>query len=108
MENKPNSLPPIPAQRYFTQQELCRLADISCEQFVAWQHAYGTVIGYGGRHYTRSDVIKVRQLRNSFDPYIDAFNRNQTDASGNPAITAEETRHQLQHLLTNIKSALAK
>lgn len=108
MENKPNSLPPIPAQRYFTQQELCLLADISCEQFAAWQHAYGIVIGYGGQRYTRADVIKVRQLRNSFDPYIDAFNRNQTNASGDPAINAEETRKHLQHLLANIETALAK
>lgn len=108
MENKANLLPPIPAQRYFTQEELCYLADISKEQFATWQHAYGTVIGYGGDRYTRLDVIKIRHLRNSFAPYIDAFSRNQTDAHGYPAMNAQEARQQLENLLNSIEAVLAK
>ncbi|WP_066569226.1 hypothetical protein [Snodgrassella sp. CFCC 13594] len=108
MANTHNELPPIPAKRYFTLDELCQLADISAEQFAAWQHAHGAVIGYGGNRYTRLDVIKVRQLRDSFAPYINGFTRNQTDADGNPAIDAEDARAQLQKLLRSLESALAK
>lgn len=108
MENKPNSLPPIPAQRYFTQEELCRLADISHAQFTAWQHTHGLVIGYGGQRYSRLDVLKIRQLRDTFSPYIDGFNRNQTDSAGRPAIDADGVRDHLENLLDNIDSALAK
>lgn len=104
----PNRLEPIPAKRYFTLQELCRLADISEEQFIHWQHSNGIVIGYGGQHYTRNEVIKVRQLRNSFMPNIDPFTRNERDISGNPAINAIETRQQIQSIINAINTALAK
>lgn len=103
-----NTLPPIPAQRYFTLSQLCQLADISREQFLDWQHKHGIVVGYGGQHYTRLDVIKMRQLRDTFEPYLNAFTRNNTDMNGNPAIDAEEARHHLQDLLRNIETTLAK
>lgn len=108
MENKPKQLLPIPAQRYFTLEELCQLADISKEQFTAWQQIHGVVIGYGGQHYTRADVIKIRQLRDSFTSYIDPFTRNQVDAEGNPAIDALETRQHIEKIMDNLNSVLAK
>nr|WP_279038164.1 hypothetical protein [Snodgrassella alvi] len=108
MENKPKQLLPIPAQRYFTLEELCRLADISAEQFSVWQQTHGIIVGYGGKHYTRADVIKVRQLRDSFTPYTDPFTRNQVDADGNPVINALETRQQIEKVVDNLNSVLAK
>lgn len=108
MVNKPSLLPPVPAKRYFSLTELCALADISMEQFAAWQRAQGIVVGYGGDHYTRLDVMKVRQLREAFSPYIDAFTRNRTDAQGNPAIDADAARNQLQEVLHSLESALAR
>ncbi|MCP2041717.1 hypothetical protein L1281_002328 [Neisseria sp. HSC-16F19] len=103
-----NNLKPIPAKRYFSLDELCRLADISPAQFEAWQHENGVVVGYGGDRYTRQDVLKVRQLSQTFSPYINPFTRNQTDANGNPAIDADEVRSQLQDVLKNIENTLAK
>ena len=108
MENKSKQLLPIPAQRYFTLEELCRLADISAEQFSIWQQIHGIIIGYGGKQYTRADVIKVRQLRDSFTPYIDPFTRNQVDTDGNPVINALETRQQIEKVVDNLNSVLAK
>ena len=43
----------IPAKRYFTLDELCRLLQIEPEGFARWQHDHGVVVGYGGEHYTR-------------------------------------------------------
>ena len=57
MTNNVNSLPPLPAQRYFTLNEVCELVQISPAQFAEWQNANGTVIGYGGEFYTRRDVV---------------------------------------------------
>ncbi len=59
----------IPAQRYFTLNELCALVEISPEQFAQWQHAHGVVVGYGGDHYTRQDVMKLRRLKDTFAPF---------------------------------------
>lgn len=106
--SNPNSLPAIPAQRYFTLDELCRLSDISPAQFAEWQHRHGVVVGYGGSRYTRRDVIKMRQLSHTFEPYLNPFTRNRTDAHGNPAIDADAARHQLQDVLKNIETALVK
>lgn len=108
MTNRLDTLPVIPAKRYFTLDELCRLADISADQFAAWQHEHGIVIGRGGLRYTRLDVIKVRQLRSSFAPYMDAFTRNRPAQDGRAAITADEARAQLQKVLHNIETVLAK
>lgn len=108
MENKRSLLPSMPAKRYFSLAELCALADISAKQFASWQRAHGIVVGYGGDHYTRLDVMKVRQLREAFLPYIDVFTRNRTDAQGNPAIDADAAREQLQNVLHNLESALAR
>lgn len=108
MENKPRLLPPIPPKRYFSLAELCALADISAEQFAAWQRTHGIVVGYGGNHYTRLDVLEIRQLREAFSPYIDAFTRNRTDAQGDPAIDADTAREQLQKVLHSLESALAR
>ena len=100
-------LPPIPAKRYFSLEELCRLADIRPEQFVQWQQDNGTVIGYGGSRYTRRDVVKIRRLSGSFPPYIDRFNLNGNDKSGHPAATAEEVAANLHGVLGKIETLLA-
>ena len=68
MTSNAPDLPHIPAQRYFTLNELCALVEISPEQFAQWQHAHGVVVGYGGDHYTRQDVMKLRRLKDTFAP----------------------------------------
>ena len=108
MTNSSNdNLPPIPAKRYFSLEELCELARINPAQFADWQHEHGLVIGYGGNVYTCSDVVKIRQLCATFSPFVDTFNRNGLDAAGNPAATAEEMTVGLAALLDRIEKALA-
>lgn len=107
MTNNAADLPVIPTKRYFSLDELCELAQISPAQFAAWQHNHGVVVGYGGKHYTRSDVVKVRHLKDTFAPFVDEFNRNALDASGNPAIKAEEMRIELERMLAEIEKTLA-
>ena len=53
-------------------------------------------------------MIRVRQLRDSFTPYIDPFTRNQVDTGGNPVINALETRQQIEKVIDNLNSVLAK
>ncbi|WP_435694570.1 hypothetical protein [Uruburuella suis] len=107
MTNNAPDLPHIPAQRYFTLNELCALVEISPEQFAQWQHAHGVVVGYGGDHYTRQDVMKLRRLKDTFAPFVDEFTRNALDGEGNPAIRADEMRVELQKILADIEKALA-
>ncbi|WP_373741409.1 hypothetical protein [Neisseria sp.] len=97
----------IPAKRYFTLDEVCQLVQINPAQFVRWQHENGAVIGYGGEHYTRLDVVKLMKLKDSFAPYVDGFNYNLNDAEGNPAADAEEVRAGLENILSDIEKALA-
>lgn len=107
MTNNANVLPVVPAKRYFSLEELCELVQINPEQFAAWQHENGIVIGYGGERYTRQDVVKLRKLKNTFAPFVDAFNHNALDAEGNPAVKAEEVRAELQEILAEIEKTLA-
>ncbi len=72
-----------------------------------WQHAHGVVVGYGGDHYTRQDVMKLRRLKDTFAPFVDEFTRNALDGEGNPAIRADEMRVELQKYLADIEKALA-
>lgn len=76
MTNNVDLLPPIPAQRYFSLEELCELVQINPTQFARWQHEHAEVIGYGGNSYTRRDVIKLRKLKDTFAPFVDEFNGN--------------------------------
>ncbi len=108
MTNNANSLPPLPDKRYFTLNEVCELVQISPAQFAEWQNANGTVIGYGGELYTRRDVVKLRQVKGTFAPFIDEFNHNALDEAGNPAADAEEIRVGLQNMLANIEKTLAR
>ena len=98
MTSNAPDLPHIPAQRYFSLNELCALVEISPEQFAQWQHAHGVVVGYGGDHYTRQDVMKLRRLKDTFAPFVDEFTRNALDGEGNPAIRADEMRTELQKI----------
>ena len=107
MTNNVNTLPIIPPKRYFSLNEMCELLQISPSQFAEWQHAHGVVVGYGGGRYTRQDVVKLRQLKNTFSPFIDEFNHNGLDAEGKPAIKAEEMRGELSVLLDSIQKTLA-
>ena len=104
MTNKDNIL--IPAQRYFTQDQLCQLVGISGKQFEAWQRDYGYV-GYGGNHYTRLDVLKVLKLKHTFAPYVDAFTHNFVDETGQPAADSLEVRKHLQQLLDSVEKVLS-
>lgn len=97
----------IPAKRYFTLDEVCRLVQIQPKQFAQWQHENGAVIGYGGERYTRSDVVKLLKLKDTFAPYVDAFSHEALDANGQPAATAEEVRKGLKAVLADLEQALA-
>ena len=101
-----NNNPVIPAKRYFTLDEMCQLVQISPAQFAQWQHENNVVIGYGGDRYTRSDVVKLLKLKDTFEPYIDTFSRGALDASGNPAANAEEVRHGLTQILSDLERHL--
>lgn len=102
-----NNANPIPAKRYFTLDELCAVVEISPAQFAQWQREHGTVIGYGGDRYTRSDVVKLLKLKDTFAPYADPFNHEKLDAEGNPAADAEEVRSSLKNVLADLEKALA-
>ena len=96
----------IPAQRYFTQEELCQVVGISSKEFEAWQRDYG-LIGYGGNHYSRLDVLKVVQLKPTFAPYVDAFTHNFIDEAGEPAMDAVVVKQKLHDIVNEIDKVLA-
>jgi len=107
MQNKNNHLPPIPQQRYFTLPELCELAQVDAYNFEQWQYQNGVVLGYGGNVYSRQDVLKVRQLRASFEPTIDPFTLDRLDAAGEPAIDGATAKEALGDILNRLEAALA-
>lgn len=98
------NLPAIPAKRYFSIAEACRLAGIEVEQLHEWQQQEGSVLGKGANTLTRLDVIKLRQLSHSISDY---FARDALDSRGNPVIGANEMRDELASMLAKIDSALA-
>lgn len=102
-----NVNPPIPAKRYFTLDEVCRLVQISPEQFAQWQHENAVVIGYGGDRYTRSDVVKLLKLKETFAPYAEELPPEVLDAEGRPAADTEEIRASLNHALADLEKVLA-
>ena len=67
----------------------------------------GIVVGYGGDRYTRSDVVKLLKLKDTFAPYVDLFSRDSLDANGNPAAKAEEVKAGLNSILADLQKALA-
>ncbi|KPN74605.1 MULTISPECIES: hypothetical protein [Neisseria] len=107
MTNNVDTVPVIPAKRYFSLNEMCELVQISPAQFSQWQHENGVVVGYGGNNYTRSDVLKLIKLKDTFAPFVDTFTHNALDAEGNPAIQADEMRDELQKMLGEIEKTLA-
>ncbi|MBP6117512.1 MAG: hypothetical protein KBC57_01855 [Neisseriaceae bacterium] len=106
MQNKNNHLPPVPQQRYFTLAEVCDLAQIDAHNFEQWQYQNGVVLGYGGNVYSRQDVLKIRQLRASFEPSVDAFTLDQLDTAGEPAIDGVAAKAQLGAILKRLEAAL--
>ena len=102
-----NANPVIPAKRYFSLDEMCKLVQISPSQFSQWQHENGIVVGYGGDRYTRSDVVKLLKLKDTFAPYVDRFSRDSLDANGHPAAKAEEVKAELNSILADLQKALA-
>ena len=102
MTNNTN-LPPIPAKRYFSMEEACQLADIRLDQFVEWQRQSGVLVGRGTQSFTRSDVMKLRQLQHGIADLSD----DETDVSGRPAIKTDEIRAELTDILGKIEKILA-
>ena len=96
----------VPAQRYFTAEELCQIVGISSKEFSAWQREHG-LIGFGGKHYSRLDVLKVMQLKPTFAPYVDAFTHNFVDEAGEPAVDALAVRYKLNDIVSEIDKVLA-
>ena len=105
MTSKDN-LTSVPAQRYFTAEELCQIVGISSKQFAAWQREHG-LIGFGGKHYSRLDVLKVLQLKPTFAPYVDAFTHNFIDEAGEPAMDAVVVKQKLHDIVNEIDKVLA-
>jgi hypothetical protein len=97
-------LPVIPTKRYFSIQEACDLAEIDVEQLREWQQKEGQILGKGAKTLTRLDVIKLRQVRHSISDY---FARDAVDSTGNPVISADEMRNELEQMLLQINAVLA-
>ncbi len=102
-----NTLPTIPAQRYFSLDEVCYLAQVSPDEFAQWQKEHGA-LGYGGHVFSRQDVITTRRLKATFLPFVDPFTENHCDADGNLAMSGKETAVKLNELLEDIQAVLAK
>ncbi|PSJ79867.1 hypothetical protein [Neisseria iguanae] len=103
-----NANQPIPAKRYFTLDELCQLVQISPEEFARWQYENGVVVGYGGHRYTRSDVVKLLKLRDTFSPYPEEQPQEKLGADGQPAADTDEIREGLKNMLAGLEKILAK
>ncbi|SSY80005.1 hypothetical protein [Alysiella crassa] len=97
-------LPVIPTKRYFSLQEVCQLANVKPEQLAEWQRQEGRVLGKGGNHFTRLDVIKIRQLHHGIS---DNTPNTGLDENGNPVISVNEMRDELKKMLGNIEKMLA-
>ncbi|QMT34343.1 hypothetical protein LNQ82_07975 [Conchiformibius steedae DSM 2580] len=97
-------LPPVPAKRYFSLEEVCRLACIKPAQLAEWQRQNGSIGGHGGSRFTRLDVMKIRQLQHGI---ADVFSHDGLDSEGNPAIGADEMRGELTKMLAKIEKTLA-
>ncbi|MCF7530438.1 helix-turn-helix domain-containing protein [Neisseria lisongii] len=102
-----NANPVIPAKRYFTLGEMCELLQISPTQFARWQQEHGVAVGYGGERYTRLDVVKLLQLKDTFAPFVDPFNQAALDEQGEPAADAQEVKAKLQAVLDDLQQTLA-
>lgn len=102
-----NVNPTIPAKRYFTLDEVCALVQISPSQFARWQHENGTVVGYGGDRYTRSDVVKLLKLKETFAPYADQSDEDVLDSNGNPAISSQDLKLELENILNDLTQVVA-
>ncbi len=98
----------IPAKRYFTLDEVCQLVQISPEEFAQWQYENGVVVGYGGDRYTRSDVVKLLKLKDTFSPYVEEQPQEALDANGEPAADTDEIRQGLKNVLAGLETVLAK
>ena len=54
--------------------------------------------------YTRSDVVKLLKLKDTFAPYVDRFSRDSLDVNGHPAAKAEEVRDSLNQILADLEA----
>ncbi|WP_416191040.1 hypothetical protein [Neisseria sp. CCUG12390] len=102
-----NANQPIPAKRYFTLDEVCQVVQISPEQFARWQYENAVVIGYGGDRYTRSDIVKLLKLKETFAPYAEELPQEVLDANGLPAADNDEIRASLNNTLADLEKVLA-
>lgn len=104
MKNNADSLPPIPAKRYFNLSEAAQLANLELFQIQEWLQQDGSVLGKGAKTLTRLDVIKLRQLRHGIQ---DLFAKDYLDSKGRPVISADEARDSLKKMLVEIEDNLA-
>jgi len=102
MTNNANHV--IPAKRYFSLDEMCKLVQISPSQFAQWQHENGIVVGYGGGRGTPVPVGQRRGGKDTFAPYVDRFSRDSLDVNGHPAAKAEEVRDSLNQILADLEA----
>ncbi|MDK4688301.1 hypothetical protein [Kingella negevensis] len=96
-----DNLSVIPAKRYFTIEEACDLAGITTQQLTEWQLQECLVLGKGANVLTRSDVMKLRQMRYAI------LSVTNMDSFGNPAISNDEMRSELKDMLASIQKVLA-
>lgn len=108
MEKPNDKLPSIPLKRYFSEAELCYLAQVSVEAFTDWQAQNGFVIGNGGNSYSRQDILFLRKVRDAFEPDIDPFSEDLVCENGEEVLTATEVRKNLNLILGKLDSLLAK
>lgn len=108
MEKPNDKLPSIPLKRYFSEAELCHLAQVPLEAFACWQAQNGFVIGNGGHSYSRQDVLFLRKVRDAFEPDVDPFSEGLTGENGKGVLTATEVREGLSLIVGKLDSLLAK
>lgn len=105
-ENKVE-LPPIPAQRYFTEAEVCLLAGITAASLHAWAAEQTDLLGDAtNRFYLRHHVLLLRRLRDKL--FDDGFSVRRVNSGGEKSITAQEVRGELGSILHELHVGIGK
>lgn len=100
-------LPPIPAQRYFTETEVCTLAGITPASLRAWAAEQTDLLGdTSSRFYLRHHVLLLRRQRDQL--FDDGFSIRRVSSDGETAMTAREVRSELESILQELRAGIGK
>jgi len=103
-------LPPIPAKRYFTLEEVSALAGVKPHVLRAWEETFAPLRDTRQRgvrrHYQHRDVLMVRKLRDLM--YDDGFAGRPGQAEGGATLTAQQVRAELEVILSGLNNGIGK